>query len=768
MKKNLFILSALGLSAATALTLSSCRDYDIMDEGKAKEVATAKEYANNFVARYGTPDPTHDWGMNEVLEPIQSISGSTSTRSGETDQGVNVQRNMWVLDFARTGQYNTEQAGVIGRDIKIPGWPNDDNRYYVSGGQGSLQNIRERSALLDGDQPVGDVTDYEIRYVSTWFRTHKNPGSIDLHLSDFFIQNVSVDKDQLEYRGYVEGYSNDLPSGVTVGNNGTNAEKASDICPSANSTQGNIQRKTSANETLNYSLDYLCFCSVKGNPDEVGAGWTHVNNFNKENSNYDPENMLTNGYREIKYVTSSGTEGFACRASMGTNQPWCSNWVLVHLTWNERMADGELHAREGYYLGFDFETETSDTKIEGDGFYSNWIIKITPGMFTPTSRARRVMCEDLGSTYDFDFNDVVYDIALETNNGKTDAIVSMQAAGGTLPIYVGINPSSDGSSFYEAHKLLGQNTSANPVNAVQGGLSHSVAIYRIENVSSDADLNSFPIYVDYGNEIKDVTGEYGNLDGNQYGQKGDNNDTPEYKVPRRFAVPVGVKWMQECKFIEEGYDKFKEWVQNKTMTFTVAGETGKAWYQAQKMDQLLYTGIVTATSGGGSSNPIQSWTSLDPWSHMNLVAGNHKGGLKIHGYEEEAQAIAYQLTTGGKNQLTLTVIYKAPEEKEVAGRLIPVNVDTDVNGDTESSWPYYPVNATDKHPLVYSEMTFNTATRQDALGADNSGKWTFVNHFTFTKEQLSTSGRLCDYILLYVKNQDNSSDIEVVEWYVHY
>lgn len=61
----------------------------------------------------------------------------------------------------------------------------------------------------------------------------------------------------------------------------------------------------------------------------------------------------------------------------------------------------------------------------GDGYYSNWIIKISPATLAPDPtpdpvppyKVTRVMCEDLGNSHDFDFNDVVFDVKLETDNG---------------------------------------------------------------------------------------------------------------------------------------------------------------------------------------------------------------------------------------------------------------------------------------------------------------------------------------------------------------
>ena len=75
-----------------------------------------------------------------------------------------------------------------------------------------------------------------------------------------------------------------------------------------------------------------------------------------------------------------------------------------------------------------------------DGDYSDWIVRIVPAKYI---KAQRIMAEDLTvSGGDFDFNDVVFDAV--TVNGAT--VVTLQAAGGTMPLYIEDN---------EVHELFG-------------------------------------------------------------------------------------------------------------------------------------------------------------------------------------------------------------------------------------------------------------------------------------------------------------------------
>lgn len=112
--------------------------------------------------------------------------------------------------------------------------------------------------------------------------------------------------------------------------------------------------------------------------------------------------------------------------------------------WRMEKIDGN------YYVGFDFSAEGSNPnqKVQRDCIYNDWIIKIVPGEgepnyliddngpVLPKTYQVRIICEDLtvSSGSDFDFNDVVFDAIYSEANDFTT--ITVQAAGGTLPLYV--------------------------------------------------------------------------------------------------------------------------------------------------------------------------------------------------------------------------------------------------------------------------------------------------------------------------------------------
>jgi len=576
------------LSVALCLSgiVSSCTEYDFGFADEMLLVQKESSYTTNFTSRFGTIDPHQNWGFT-AMEVVNFNEPLTRAGAGTGAGNVDVSRNLW------TELSNTDPSlysdGALARLVQIPGWPNYDGYYYTVNSGGAYNGIYpERPTDNNTYQAAGDVTDYEVQYVSEWFRSNPNPVSEELHLSDFFIQNISADRDRVSY-----------PNGARM-----------DLI---------------LNKACDFKLDYLVFKTMDSN-DEVDDTWTHMNNYNSEQTNQisetvyytqgeidyakaivedenyeegtypyleelakkttsyvktyganDPNYSSVSGLytndlthrREIKYVTSSGTEDFACRASFTDDSPWNYNWVLVHLRWNEVGKDGVEHEREGYYLAFDYYTTKDGQTYGPDGYYSNWIVKITPAHDSnePNTPRRRVFCEDLGNTYDFDFNDVVFDVYYQSYydaNGRLniDAVVTVQASGGTLPLYIGVDPSARRAdiSDYEAHKLLGQNTSEVPVNAIRGGISHEVSIYRIAmdpGSSKTYTADDIAIYVDYGK-----TGIEGASGVIQLRPALDDPDAESKKVraPQKLCVPTTTRWMHELKGIESGYPYFDSFV----------------------------------------------------------------------------------------------------------------------------------------------------------------------------------------------------------------
>ncbi|MGN1219847.1 MAG: hypothetical protein ACI4TU_02780, partial [Candidatus Cryptobacteroides sp.] len=391
----------------------------------------------------------------------------------------------------------------------------------------------------DAIHPIGDVTDEEIIYVSNWFRTHKNPQSLTVNLTNFYIQSVSRDHDRVSY-----------PNGAW---------------------------KTLENQTLSYGLDHL---GAIQETEKV----EHCNNFNANNTDLIPEELpsetldlykdlpSTNGYTGIqgmdfcKFRTiqcmktetwntdQSRVVSFQCESSDNID-PYRinTNYVLVHLEFTGPKSGLKY---SGDYLAFDYSFNKDGKVLEPDGYYSNWIVKISPAYPTTTpdpeytTETKRVMCEDLGNTYDFDFNDLVFDVyytynGTEENKTNIQAHITLQAVGGTLPIYIGTDTADPTKELH--YRMLGY-ASSSPINvAASNGATHSPVSFTMPATSTDP--NDILICVGTSDNkatdqitILPVSGRGSNL------------------APQKICVPVSTKWLKENMQIEQGYPKFDEWV----------------------------------------------------------------------------------------------------------------------------------------------------------------------------------------------------------------
>ncbi len=651
---KLFLFLCLGVTMA--LNVSSCSDYTEWSESEIKLDVATKEYNANFVKEFGEMDPNHSWGFGEMPNAI-TFGNVRATRADDDYSGVgnvHVKRNEWANP-------NPGVAERLDDKVDIPGWPNFNGKYYAMEGNYGSRIVEPGNINVSSDFPAGDVTDYEVWYVSKWFRENGNiKSNIKLHLSDFFIQNISCDYDRESYPiatgNDAEPFAAPLGTPITQFNATTH--------PTHHITgEGNDA------SSLNYGMDHLVFKTLESN-NTIDDTWTHMNNYNNGNTNhmylYDGGQIKQQyDQREIKYVTSSGTEDFAYQSSLATGEEssdvYYDNWVLVKLEWDEPYG-GETYHRVGYYLAFDYETKKGDIRISPDGHYSNWIVKITPGNYIPQEEnigwPRRIMCEDLGNTFDFDFNDVVFDLLFERTSGssdtdpeaKFDAIITLQAAGGTMDIRVGNN-----ASQYEVHSLFNASVKT-PVNV--GGLSHIPAIYRVKNCTSKSD-DQIDIWV---NGIAMPRVHRAGLENYNDGVQ----QKPGNAAPQKLCVPNTVRWTRELKHIKNPYPHFKDWVNDEHGAYRDFKNDPKKttetyslpWYANENVDDASY--LMSGTGFVGANMP-DNGPEEDPNAPVTPVFTFKIGDRTIEDGGSYSVAVgttisdlAFDITKGDTNEMEVT------------------------------------------------------------------------------------------------------------------
>ncbi len=435
---------------------------------------------------------------------------------------------------------------ICGDDVDVTRGSNTNSNqwedvfhYVVPGG------LTPQGVNAPWGQTAGDISNYERAYVYWWFSTHQWPTSLEVNWSDFFIENVWGQPEHSNHTGNSAAYTGTVQLGMDFleilkkGKDPINTPLVSKI---TNVTSG-----------LSHGISY--------NPkNEEGNRYEDVADFNCGGGTLE----------QVMYLFETSTKDFYHQVSKDDVHPFHNNWTIQYI-------NGE------YYLGFDYwcakerdghYIEDDYSLIKPDGYYNDWILKLSSGVHTVDSYTRRVMCEDLGNTYDWDFNDLVFDVAIYNGNygnGQSGyyAQITLQAAGGTLPIYIGQKDQA-----HEAHSLFGVNTNV-PVNVdAPGGATRPAVVFhypipdnwvKTTNIQTSVgektvyaiDFNNIPIIVDRSSKSESDTYNADNLDP----KTGDIVLSAEVGVaPQKFACRTDTYWLKEQKHISTGHTPFAEWV----------------------------------------------------------------------------------------------------------------------------------------------------------------------------------------------------------------
>ena len=340
------------------------------------------------------------------------------------------------------------------------------------------------------------LTDAQKEVVRKWFQNNPNPKGLEVNWSDFFVEQV--------YKGGKK-------------TEGSQSPETYDILRNDVSTGSKV---TGSNH-----MDWLACGSKKD----------HVNNFNGADG-------------DIMYMYDSSTDCFGFHESYGQKY-YDDSYVLISGDQIDPSVAGM------YFVGFDYQMQKSDNgkiEVRPDGYYSDWIVRIAPGLNAPNA-GKRVMVEDLfdsdlkyAKTSDWDFNDAVFDVRFDNVNNQNYAVITLHAAGGTKYLTIG----GEGDKGVEVHKALGVETGT-MVNTVKDqGVTRPVAIFRIPVAANVNNANDIPVYV--GSQILEA----------QHG-----------KATQKLCAPTSTRWMQERKEFRLTYDKFKGYVNH---------GTPEDWYDEKK------------------------------------------------------------------------------------------------------------------------------------------------------------------------------------------
>ena len=159
----------------------------------------------------------------------------------------------------------------------------------------------------------------------------------------------------------------------------------------------------------------------------------------------------------------------------------------------------------------------------------------------------RVIAEDLtvsdvdnegkAASTDFDFNDVVFDVEWISGGAK----ITLQAAGGTLPLVVGVDPTVNNDwERYEVHKQFGVAVNVIVNTNWRSGVSLDPVSYDITG-SFGEDASNIPVWVQKGGKWIELSAAKG---------------VPASKI----GVAPTYDWCNEREAISTKYKNFSSWV----------------------------------------------------------------------------------------------------------------------------------------------------------------------------------------------------------------
>lgn len=219
-----------------------------------------------------------------------------------------------------------------------------------------------------------------------------------------------------------------------------------------------------------------------------------------------------------------------------------------------------------------------------------------------------IACEDLGGSFDYDFNDLVLGLRKEDKgNGKSDLYLVPLAAGGTLEA----NVTYDGSTVGEIHDLVksGSSTSV-PLNVHAGNdPGPGTAIRIATDVDADKSINEYAAMVN----VHVVKGEDDSADNNSH-NIGYHYQEDGYTAPEVLILQPGWDWPDERTFICEIYPGFETWTGNVNETAWYTKKAGATAYYKNPIPAV----VPTPTPGGGGESggetPSTPTTGAQPWS----------------------------------------------------------------------------------------------------------------------------------------------------------
>lgn len=503
MKKYLMTSVA---ALAFAATFTSCSKSDDLYNANQQNEDMAKAYQTAFVERFGQPAPNHTWGFGTTA------STRATTRAWNNGQPyADVEGKFWArTDDAYKAQYNYNVPAVLTAAQK------DKVRRYFQQNQ------------YPGGKECEDMTEYFVQQVYTGTTNTTNSLTTEKYIDgNLTLQPCRQHMDQLSV-GSMNLHVNDY-----------NATTSSyrDVWDGYTYQAGYPKADQSYVENWNHAYLHQDQIMLMGNVDTKSFGY-----HNSMASNWDTEN-----YRLVSGDVIQAWDNSTVDAN-GENAD-VSGMMFLGFDYEGRLSTDNISiqtdgAGNRYFDGnlnmYGFRLATADDPADkkaymknhvggdnpmyvlgcADGYFSDWIVRIIKAEKKKEIKEEgRIICEDLGTSDDFDFNDIVFDATIYTDNTCDITILS---AGGTLDVTV---------AGEDIHAHTGKMTTKCNYSFSTSGYSRLIDIPIVVTTTNSAgEITSYALHCEKG------------------------------AAPQKICVGKDYKWCTERTHIDDAYPGFKTWV----------------------------------------------------------------------------------------------------------------------------------------------------------------------------------------------------------------
>lgn len=214
------------------------------------------------------------------------------------------------------------------------------------------------------------------------------------------------------------------------------------------------------------------------------------------------------------------------------------DWRFITYSWGETVVAGLEDTGDDDMNDLLFSVKANITNKPKD---------INPD--TPTTQKWLVACEDLGGSFDYDFNDIVLGFEKRDVSGTDHLFMKPLAAGGTLPAVV----SFDSTEIGEIHQLMGASA------------SEGIYDYIISGSADEVDLGECEAEFSITTAIAKLKIAVKGGDGNVVTIHAWNKDEDD-TTPQMILLPGGWDWPDEGVTITNVYPTFVDWASSVTVT----------------------------------------------------------------------------------------------------------------------------------------------------------------------------------------------------------